>query len=75
VYLGLPLSNKKLRKTDLIPWVEKIAVKLPTWKGTLMNRAGRATMVRYVLFAIPIYLLIATNVPKWFMKAVDKIRK
>jgi hypothetical protein len=25
VYLGLPLSNKKLRKIDLLPWVEKIA--------------------------------------------------
>lgn len=75
MYLGLPLSNKKLRKIDLMPWVEKIADKLPSWKASLMNRAGRATMVRYVLSAIPIYLLITTNGPKWFIKAVDKIRK
>jgi hypothetical protein len=40
-----------------------------------MNRAGRATMVRFVLSAMPIYLLIAISVPKWFNKAVDKIRK
>jgi hypothetical protein len=75
VHLGLPLSNKKLRKIDLLPWVEKIADKLPSWKASLMNRAGRDTMVRHVLSAIPMYLLISTNVPKWSIKAVDKIRK
>jgi hypothetical protein len=26
-----------------MPWVEKIADKLPSWKAALMNRAGRAT--------------------------------
>ena len=63
-YLGLPLSNKKLRKSDLLPWIEKIADKLPGWKAILMNRAGRITMVRFVLSAMPIYLLIAHQCPK-----------
>jgi len=74
-YLGLPLSNRKLRKRDLMPWIEKIADKLPCWKATLTNRAGRATLVRCVLSAMPIHLLIAINVPIWFIKAVDKIRR
>lgn len=74
-YLGLPLSNKKLLKRDLMPWVEKIADKLPCWKAALMNRAGRATLARFVLSAMPIHLLIAVNVPKWFTKAIDKIRR
>jgi len=74
-YLGLPLSHKKLRKNDLMPWIEKVADKLPGWKASLMNRAGRITMVRFVLSAVPIYLLIAINVPKWFIKAIDKIRR
>jgi hypothetical protein len=74
-YLGLPLSNQKLRKTDLMPWIEKIADKLPGWKAGLMNRVGHVTMVRFVLSAILIYLLIAINVPKWFIKAIDKIWK
>ena len=58
-----------------MPWIEKIANKLPGWKATLMNRAGRITMVWFVLSAIPIYLLIAINVPKWFIKAIDKLRR
>jgi hypothetical protein len=74
-YLGLPLSHRKLRKGDLLPWFEKVADKLPGWKASQMNRAGRVTMVRFVLSAVPIHLLIAVNVPKWFIKAIDKIRR
>lgn len=40
-----------------------------------MNRAGRATLVRFVLSAMPMYLMIAIGVPKWFVKAIDKIRR
>jgi hypothetical protein len=40
-----------------------------------MNRAGTATLIRHVLSAIPIYLLIATNVPKWFIKEWIKSEK
>ena len=58
-----------------MPWIEKIADKLPCWKAALMNRAGRATLVHAVLSAMPVHLLIAINVPKWFIKAVDKIRR
>jgi hypothetical protein len=74
-YLGLPLSNKKLRKSDLLLWIEKVADKLPGWKAALMNRPRHATMVRFVLSAVPIYLMIAINVPKWFIRAIDKIRR
>ena len=63
-YLGLPLSYKKVLKRDLMPWIEKIADKLPCWKAALMNRAGRATLVQCVLSAMPIYLLIAISVLK-----------
>jgi len=74
-YLGLPISDRKLRRSDLLIWIEKIAIKLPGWKAPLMSLAGRAVLVRYVITAIPIYLLIAIRVPKWFIRAVDKIRK
>lgn len=74
-YLGVPISDRKLRKSDLMPWVEKIGDKLPSWKANLMNTAGRATWVRFVLSALPIHVLIALNVPKWFIKAINKIRR
>uniref|UniRef100_A0A0A9B2N8 Reverse transcriptase domain-containing protein n=1 Tax=Arundo donax TaxID=35708 RepID=A0A0A9B2N8_ARUDO len=74
-YLGIPISNKKLQRCDLLPWIKKIADRLPGWKASLMNLSGQTTMVRFVLSAIPVYLLIAMNVPKWVIKAIDKIRR
>ena len=66
-YLGLPISDRKLRRSDLMTWIEKIANRLPGWKASLMSLAGRAVLVRFVLTVIPIYLLVAIKVPKWFI--------
>jgi len=74
-YLGLPISDKKLRRNDLMVWVDKIADRLPNWKARLLNLAGRTAIVRFVLSAIPVYLLIAMNIPKWVINSIDKIRR
>jgi hypothetical protein len=47
-----------------MPWIEKIGNKLPRWKAIVMNMAGRITWARFVISAIPIYVLIAIKVPK-----------
>lgn len=74
-YLGLLVSDKRLKKHDLMTWIDKVANKLPGWQAALMNMAGRTTWVRFVLSAIPIYVLVAINVPKWFIKAINKLRR
>lgn len=74
-YLRLPISNRKLPRSALLPWIEKTGNKLPGWKAALMNMAGRTTWVRFVMSSIPIYALINMKVPKWFIKAIDKLRK
>ncbi|BAS75602.1 Os01g0885550 [Oryza sativa Japonica Group] len=40
-----------------------------------MAPIGRVTMVNAVLISIPIYLLMAINVPKWVIKGIDKVRR
>jgi hypothetical protein len=74
-YLGLPLSIRKLSRRDLLPLVEKVADRLPGWKAALIHPAGRATLVKSVLSAIPVYHLIALQCHKWVIKAIDKIRR
>jgi hypothetical protein len=74
-YLGLPISDKKLSRNILMNWVDKIADRLPNWKARLLNLAGRTALVRFVLSAIPVYLFLAMNVPKWVINKIDKIRK
>jgi hypothetical protein len=74
-YLGLPLSVRKLSKHDFLELIDKMADRLPGWKASMINLAGRTTLVKAVLTAIPIYHLIALQCPKWVIKAIYKIRR
>jgi hypothetical protein len=56
-YLGLPLSVKKLPKNIFLELIDKIADKLTGWKSALIHTAGRLTLVKSVLTAIPIHHL------------------
>ena len=64
-YLGLPLSLKKIPKSHIRPVIEKVAAKLPPWHGSLMNKSGRLVVVKSVATAVPIYMLMANNLPPW----------
>jgi hypothetical protein len=44
-YFGLPISDKRIRKLDIMAWVEKIVDRLPNWKARLLNVAGRTVLV------------------------------
>jgi hypothetical protein len=74
-YLGLHLSVKKLPKIAFQELIDKVADKLPGWKSALITNAGRLTLVKAVLTAIPIYHLLVLQCPKWVIKAIDKIRR
>ena len=41
-------------------------------KTSLLSLAGQAVLVQFILTAIPIYLLVALKIPKWFIRAIDK---
>ena len=70
-YLSLPLTIGKPTKEVLLPLVDKVADYLSGWKASLLNRARRLVLVKVVLTAVPIYLLIAMDLPKWVLKAID----
>ena len=40
-----------------------------------MNMVSIVTWVHFVLYTIPIYVLIAIKVPQWFIRPIDEIRK
>jgi len=74
-YLGLPLSIRKLTHAQLQPIIDKIAEKLLGWKADLLNRAGRAILVQHVLTAMLLYVATALDLPPWYLKAIDQIRR
>jgi hypothetical protein len=58
-YLGIPLSLGKLVHSDEQPIIDEITNRITTWKGNLLNLAGRTTLIMATLLAIPVYVSIA----------------
>jgi hypothetical protein len=45
------------------------------WKADLMTRAGRVVHVQFIRTAMLIYLVMATELPTYALKAIDKTRR
>jgi hypothetical protein len=72
-YLGIPLSIRRLSAASFQPLVDKIADKLPTWRASMMPRAGRLALIRAVLAAIPLHQLMVLSLDKKTLKQVNKV--
>jgi hypothetical protein len=73
-YLGIPLSVQKLKKVKLLPLVDMVVDRLPTWKARFIMKAGWTTLTRVTLSAIPVHVSIVVVVSPWIYQAIDKIR-
>ncbi|CAO2188085.1 unnamed protein product [Urochloa humidicola] len=74
-YLGLPLTVGRLKKAHLQPIVDKVGACLPTWKASLMNKAGRLTYVKSVMSAKCVHTIISLKIPDWVFREIDKRRR
>lgn len=74
-FLGLPLHYKQLRRVKVQPLIDMMANRLPTWKGRILNRAGRLKLLNPVLSSIPTYFLTLFAPAKWAVKRMDKIHR
>ncbi|KAK1620547.1 hypothetical protein QYE76_026064 [Lolium multiflorum] len=65
VYLGMPLSIKKLTKADWQALLDKVDKYLATWKAKMMSKSGRLEMLNSVLSSLPVYLMTINDMPAW----------
>jgi hypothetical protein len=54
-YLGLPLRLGRIRREDEQVLVDKVAGKLPKWKGKLLNKSRKLILVNSVLSSVVLY--------------------
>jgi hypothetical protein len=74
-YLGILLSTTKLPRSAWYSLIEKVADRLPVWKGNLMSKFGRLTLIKTTLSAVPIRTAISLEFPIWVRKALIKLMR
>jgi hypothetical protein len=74
VYLGIPVSNKKLSKGAFVGVTEKISKRIPPWKGKLMSSGARLILSNSCLSSLPTYIMGFYMLPKGTHKVMDGIR-
>lgn len=72
-YLGLPLHKRKLRKIDIMPLIEKVAGKLPNWKGKHIAKAGRVQLAKSVLTSTVTHHAMVIPLTAWAINQIEKI--
>src|ERR1044072_6381284 len=65
-YLGFPILQGRPKACDFEYVVDRVSRKLASWKGKLLNKAGKITLVKAVLNAIPVYPMQLS----WFPQSV-----
>jgi hypothetical protein len=53
--------------------INAMADKLPAWKGHLMHKSGRLTLIKSTLAVVPVHTAIDLELPAWVRKAMVKI--
>ena len=74
-YLGMLLSDSRLRTIDLQPGLDKLAGKVKKWIKGCFSFDARLLLVKHVLSAMSIYQFLVLDAPIWLIKVVDKIRR
>lgn len=74
-YLGAPLGPGRLRRADEQAIVDKVAARIPTWKAGLLTQAGRTTLTKTTLSAIPIHVAICCCLSAKAIADIDKHRR
>ncbi|GKV43678.1 hypothetical protein SLEP1_g50939 [Rubroshorea leprosula] len=72
-YLGIPISPKRISKTNCQFILEKIRSKLSGWKTKFFSMAGGLTLISSVLTSIPNFYMQVMWLPSSIHKEIDRI--
>lgn len=74
-YLGFPMLTGRVKKSDFSYLLQRIDARLVGWKSKLLNKAGKITLAKSVMLAIPVYTMHNLWLPQGVCESIDsKIR-
>ncbi|KAL5773509.1 hypothetical protein ACOSP7_013100 [Xanthoceras sorbifolium] len=68
----MPLIHGRVSKHTYKEVLDKAQRKLAGWKSATLSITGRTTLVKAVLFALPIYTMQAAKIPVEICKKIDR---
>ncbi|PNY15946.1 ribonuclease H, partial [Trifolium pratense] len=74
-YLGVPLVGRAPRKSDYNYLLAQVKSKLSSWKAKQLSLAGRITLSKAIIEAIPIYPMMTANIPKSCLQQLQKMQR
>jgi hypothetical protein len=74
-YLGVPLTGRAPKRTDYQYLIDQVSNKLAAWKARHLSFAGRVTLAKSVLEAVPIYPMMSSKIPKACLDEIQKIQR
>jgi hypothetical protein len=74
-YLGLPLGFRKPQKIGVQPLFDSTVSRLKGWRGKLMNKKGRLTLINSVITSITTYFVTIFPTEKGMIKSFNKLRR
>lgn len=73
IYLGIPLFKGRSKVPHFKFLLDKINAKLMGWQSKFLSQAGRLSLIKSVISAIPIYTVSSTSIPYTISKQVECI--
>jgi len=71
-YLGFKMKYERTTKEDFLDIYDRVASKLSSWKGRLLNKPGRVTLAKAVLTSLSTYCMQIQWFPQYACDTLDK---
>lgn len=71
-YLGVPILHEKVNRRSFKFILDKVDKRLSSWKAKTLSFAGRLTLTKSVIQAMPTYVMQSSLLPKFVCDEVDK---
>ncbi|MCH86827.1 RNA-directed DNA polymerase (Reverse transcriptase) [Trifolium medium] len=74
-YLGVPLTGGAPKRSDFQYILDQVSSKLSAWKANTLSFAGRVTLAKSVIEAVPIYPMMSSKIPKSCLDDIQRMQR